>query len=180
MFFISKRGIMRGGACLIWALFIVSTVGAHGFGKQMVAEEQAGPYTVSVWLDPATPTTHEPAHLTVSVSFEAELVHDAEITIHAQHTDSTKNLTSTATHEQAVNKLFYEGELEFKNTGDWLIEISIDGEHGQGQTAFGLTVTDENALPIEWLVGGGIFAMTIIGGAVYELRKTRSEQGIVP
>ena len=172
-----KRGIMRSSVALIWLALIISTASAHGYGKQVIAEKEAGPYTVSVWIDPNEPTTHEPTHLTVSVSYAAELVYDADITIHAEHEDKDITLNSTATHDQAVNKLFYEGELALKNTGNWLIEVNINGEHGQGQTTFDLTVTDENSLPIEWLVGGGIFAIIVIGGVVYELRKrARNEE----
>lgn len=166
-----KHGIIRSGLyCLIF-LSIHSMVAAHGFGKQVVAEELAGPYTVSVWIEPTTPTTHDPTHITVSVSYEAEIIQNAEVNLRAHHPTEDSVLNISATHENAVNKLSYEAEADFSDKGEWRIEVEIDGEQGNGNLEFNVMVTDEKKLPIEWLVSGGILAIIVIGGGVYEFHK---------
>lgn len=171
MFLTFKRGIISNSLYLIVLLIMFSPASAHGLGKQMVIEEDAGPYTVSVWLDPTETTIHETSHITVSVSYNAQILQGAEVIVGASQVDGSSTINTTATHEEAINKLFYESQLDFAETGEWLIEVDVTGKEGTGSVDFTVSVTDEKSLPIEWMVSGAVFVVIVIGGAAYELRK---------
>ena len=99
----------------------------HGGGEPYLSDVAAGPYSLYVWLDPLPAQTGE-LHITVSVNVPAagasEPVTDLPVLMRATHPDGW-TAEAPATHENALNKLFYEGRLDLQQTGTWTIDLLL-------------------------------------------------------
>ncbi len=86
---------------------------AHGGGELVVGLEPAGPYAVSVWVNPPQPNVAEPVHFTVGVADLADgsPVLDAVVLITMQPVGAETAVSASATTAQSTNKLFYETDL---------------------------------------------------------------------
>ena len=106
-------------------LLSASVVWGHGGGEPFLSDVAAGPYSLYVWLDPLPAQTGE-LHVTVSVNMDAdgasEPVTGLSVLMRARHPDGWE-VEAPATHENALNKLFYEGRLDLKQTGPWTIDL---------------------------------------------------------
>lgn len=102
-----------------------SVVWGHGGGEPFLSDVAAEPYSLYVWLDPLPAQTGE-LHVTVSVNVPAdgasEPVIGLPVLMRARHPDGW-TAEAPATHENALNKLFYEGRLDLKQTGTWTIDL---------------------------------------------------------
>ena len=127
-------------------------VQAHGGGTPQLVNAEAGPYWVSVWTQP-DPLRAGDMHVSVAVSeaprpgapegSAGDLVLDARVHVQVQPMrGSGPTLTAEATHEDAVNKLFYEADLDLPGDGYWEVVISVEGPLGAGSASF-----DVEALP---------------------------------
>jgi hypothetical protein len=167
------------------ALASFQTAQAHGLGRQQLSDVEAGPFVISVWTDPVEAQQDEIVHVTISVQDEERnFVRDAEIVVESTLFDGQQRQETTASHENAVNQLFYEAVLEPSAGGTWTVTITItDDELGSGTVSFELAVQekDENdeILEIALPVGGGLIALVIIGLLVKNYRdfqqKLKSE-----
>ncbi len=121
----------------------------HGGGEPFLSDVPAGPYSLYVWLDPLPAQTGE-LHITVSVNLPAEggsePVTELSVLMRASHPDGWTS-EAPATHENALNKLFYEGRLDLKQAGTWTIELLIGD--APDQVAYPIDV-DVTAKPNAW------------------------------
>jgi hypothetical protein len=141
-------------------------VKAHGGGELVAGPIQAGPYIVSVWVNPPQPRTQELTHFTVGLAEPQNraAVLDAQVIVTMKLLDSDlESVSSPATTEQSINKLFYETDLELSDPGRYLTSIDVRGPEGQGQVSLELEVKPPS--PFNWfLIGlGGIVIVMVLG-----------------
>ena len=143
------RGLSVAMAMVLVWLLSVSPVWGHGGGEPYLSDVEAGPYSLYVWLDPLPAQTGE-LHVTVSVNLPtangSEPVTGLSVLMRASHPDGW-TVEAEATHENALNKLFYEGRLDLKQEGVWAVELLMGD--GSGQVAYALDV-DITAQPNAW------------------------------
>jgi len=144
----------------------VSSIDAHGGGDLIVGPVQAGPYRVSVWVNPPVPRALEAVHFTVGVAApgDSSPVLDADVMVEmrAQNGEGT-DIIAQATTEQSVNKLFYETDMEVPNPGPYETTFSVRGLEGEG--AVSLIVEVKPASRVNWLVIGlvGLGLVVVLG-----------------
>lgn len=130
-------------------LLPVSVVWGHGGGEPFLSDVAAGPYSLYVWLDPLPAQTGE-LHVTVSVNAPvdgtSEPVTGLPVLMRARHPDGWE-VKASATHENALNKLFYEGRLDLQQVGTWTIDLLIGD--GPDQVVHSIEV-DVVAQPSAW------------------------------
>lgn len=142
---------------------------AHGGGTPQLAIVEAGPYRVSAWTQP-DPVRVGQLHVTVAV-FEAPapgaregetgpLVLDAQVQVKLEPLDHAgETLTAQATRSNALNKLFYETDLELPSQGQWHAVIDVQGPAGAGSADFQI-----QALPPSRFGSLGTFVWAVLGG----------------
>ncbi len=164
---------------------------AHaGVGIQHLNNVLAGPYRVFVWSDPEPPTVGE-YHVTVALTENIEgdatglagaPILDAFVTVEIIHAASGVTLTARATHDDALNKLFYEASFEPEKRGDWSVQVRIapgacaPGERGDGGSQAAdcdnvqvVGYADEilpKAFPWRALFGGLLSILLFLGAAL--------------
>lgn len=165
---------------LISATFApIPRTNAHGLGNQQLEQVAAGPYLVTVWTDPTTVTTKEDLHVTISVQDRAkDFVLNADVQVVASLDANTEN-RETATHEKAVQKLFYEAPMRLEIIGTWDISVTIESELGVGEVGFDLAVEEGKDDFTRWLWPGlGVAGVIIVVGiGAFRLTKMRKERG---
>lgn len=130
-------------------LLPASVVWGHGGGEPFLSDVAAGPYSLYVWLDPLPAQTGE-LHVTVSVNVPvddaSEPVTGLPVLMRARHPDGWE-VEAPATHENALNKLFYEGRLDLQQAGTWTIDLLMGD--GPDQVVHAMEV-DIAAQPSAW------------------------------
>lgn len=152
------RPVRVGHRSLRWSLAAVlalllllsgSVVWGHGGGAPFLSDVAAGPYSLYVWLDPLPAQTGE-LHVTVSVNVPvddaSEPVTGLPVLMRARHPDGWE-VEAPATHENALNKLFYEGRLDLQQAGTWTIDLLMG--NGPDQVVHSIDV-DVAAQPSAW------------------------------
>lgn len=119
---------------LLFAAFSPSRLLAHaGVGIQHLNNVLAGPYRVFVWSDPEPPTVGE-YHVTVALTenvtgdttgLAGAPILDAYVIVEITHTESGETLSARATHDDALNKLFYEASFAPEERGAWSVQVRI-------------------------------------------------------
>lgn len=156
---------------LILVFSLPNVIFAHGGGTPQLVNAEIGPYRVSVWTQPEPLKVGE-AHFTVALS-EPSATSDetgppvlgAAIELRFSPLNGRgESFTVAATHEAAVNKLFYEADFELPDDGRWRVEIVVAGPTGSGETAFEIDVlpAPANSSRILW-VGAGLIGLVFIG-----------------
>lgn len=168
--------IGRGALFLLILLpFFLNTpsVLAHaGVGTQQINNLNLGPYRIWVWSDPEPPQVGE-YHVAVALTesldndpngFAGEPILGADVVVEMEHAASGLLLTAQATHEDAINKLFYEAIFAPQQTGTWEIRVIVQGPEGPVQISY----TDEvEPATFPWMaVGGGLLALVLAGAGV--------------
>jgi len=166
---------------------------AHaGVGIQHLNNVLAGPYRVFVWSDPEPPTVGE-YHVTVALTENIEgdatglagaPILDAYVTVAITHAESGETLTARATHDDALNKLFYEASFVPEKRGAWSVQVRIapaacapneGGDRGSSQQAADcenaqfVGYEDEilpKAFPWRALLGGLLSVLLFLGAAL--------------
>lgn len=170
------KAIGRGGlAFLVLLSFLLAaqTVFAHaGVGTQQINNLDMGDYRIWVWSDPEPPVVgnyHVAVALTESLEddpngFAGEPVLDADVLVEMEHAASGLLLIAQATHEDAVNKLFYEAIFAPEQTGMWTVRVIVQGPDGAMETSY----TDEIFPPtFPWMtVGAALLALILAGAGV--------------
>ncbi len=160
-------------------IFFGPSVLAHaGVGTQQINNQNIGPYRIWAWSDPEPPVVgsyHVAVALTESLEndpngFAGEPILNADVVVEMEHQTSGVQLIAQATHEDAVNKLFYEAILAPQQTGTWEIRVIIQGPEGPVQASY----SDEVESPaFPWLaVGGGVLALLLAGAGTFLYLKT--------
>jgi hypothetical protein len=158
----------------LWSLLgatLVATVRAHGGGELKVRLAPAGAYAVSVWLNPPAPRVNRTLHFTVGVAAQESgaAVLDAEVQIVMTPLDgATAVLTAPATTAQSANRLFYEADLEPRQSGLYRAEIVVQGKEEGGHVIFEFEVLD--ASPINWTLVGLLGLALIVALGLWRSR----------
>jgi hypothetical protein len=166
---------------LLWA-FTAGAAWAHGGGVPQLINVDAGPYWVSVWTQP-DPLRVGQAHITVAVSEPSNLggsareagppVLDARVQVEFKPIDhSGEMLVTQATHEEAVNKLFYEADLDLVETGRWQVTVAVAGADGSGSASFDTDVVEASSSNQTCIGGVGV----IVVAAVWVAQKYRAQR----
>lgn len=179
---------------LLAGLLLPAPLLAHGgVGVQHLNNVPAGPFRVYVWSDPEPPQVGE-YHVTVALTENIEgdstglaggPVLDAVVTVELTHVESGETLSARATHDDALNKLYYEASFEPARQGNWTVRVSIlppGCETGQGSSEqqggdSGLACESEQvvsfqdeilpkAFPWRALLGGILSVLLIVGAVV--------------
>lgn len=166
---------------------------AHGgVGVQHLNNVPAGPFRVYVWSDPEPPQVGE-YHVTVALTENIEgdstglaggPVLDAIVAVELTHVESGQTLSARATHDDALNKLFYEASFEPARQGNWSVRVSIlppgcstaQGSSEQQGGDSGLSCESEQVVSFQdeilpkafpWrALLGGILSILLIMGAI--------------
>jgi hypothetical protein len=140
---------------------------AHGGGEVQLAAEPAGPYRLTVWMNPGTAQAGRTTHITVAVAdgVDQSAVLDAAVVVEVWSGESGERiLASPATTEQSTNKLYYETDFILPDSGLVEISVKVSGPAGEGQAGYQTTV--EKAQSRAWLrfvlVGLGVLAMVAV------------------
>lgn len=194
---------------LLTGLLLPLPVLAHGgVGLQHINNVPAGPFRVYVWSDPEPPQVGE-YHVTIALTENIEgdatglaggPVLDAYIVVELMHQESDTLLSARATHDDALNKLFYEASFEPAKKGNWSIQVHI-ASPGCGPTGnAGAQSSGSSASPCEpaqvvsfqdeilpkvfpWrAVLGGILSLLLMFGAVllYWMTRPPAADGAMP
>lgn len=146
------------------------TAQAHGGGgTPHLSNTVVGPYRVSVWTQPALLRAGN-MHMSIAVSeppasnAAAEAgspVLDAIVNVRLNPVDRAgETVTAPATHQNAVNKLFYEADLNVPAEGQWQVTILIEGPAGSGHANFQIEVLPPS--PFNWAFWGGGLALVLL------------------
>jgi hypothetical protein len=151
-------------------------IDAHGGGDLIARSVQAGPYIVSVWVNPPDSRALEPIHFTVGLASPSDggPVLDAVVLVTMRELGGGEAVvTAPATTEQSINKLFYETDLEVAEAGDYEVEFQIAGADGEGMVS--LLVEVKAPSGVNWLVIGlaGLGLVVVFGW--WRSRRVQSE-----
>ena len=175
-----QAGLLALALVLIAASLLPLPAGAHGGGDARLVNESAGPYLVTVWIDPTEPQVGE-LHITVAVSESSAggegvaglPVLGADVLVQLSPVSADADpIEAVASHEQATNRLYYEADLELPAPGEWLVLVHVDGPLGAGGADFPIDVA---AAPgIDWLtLLLGVAGVLVIGVALLQLFRSR-------
>ena len=175
---------------------------AHGgVGIQHLNNVPAGPYRVYVWSDPEPPQVGE-YHVTIALTENIEgdktglaggPVLDAYVIVELTHLESGSTFSARATHDDALNKLFYEASFEPAKQGNWSVQVRIAppgceaGENSGSQQSGASTSSckptqvvgfqDEilpKSFPWQTVLGGLLSVILLAGAAVLYLMTQQS------
>ncbi|MBE7470874.1 MAG: hypothetical protein DPW09_29745 [Anaerolineae bacterium] len=162
---------------LVLALgFVGGVAQAHGGGTPQLTNVRVGPYGVFVWTQPE-PLRVGVVHLTVAVaepltpsagqSVEAgPPVLNAAVQLELKPLDQPDQiLIVPATHQAAVNKFFYEVDLDLPAAGQWEVKVLVNGPAGAGDARFEVEVLPP-ATFTGWFLGGGLAVVLLAFGWV--------------
>ena len=168
-------GRFRLSLLVLWilaGLILPGAALAHGGGTPVLTDAEAGPYRLFVWANPAEPFVGE-YHVTVAVTEPVAPGEDplggtpvlgAEVTLFFQHLEADEAIQATATHENATNKLLYEGDVALPRPGPWQVTVQVVGPEGEGQASYTIQVAAKRQ--VNWqLVGGGVLLLLGLAGA---------------
>lgn len=179
---------------LLTGILLPASLLAHGgIGVQHLNNVPSGPFRVYVWSDPEPPEVGE-YHVTIALTENVEgdstglaggPVLDASVTVELTHVDSGETLSALATHDDALNKLFYVASFEPARKGLWSVQVRIlppgchESQNGAGQQAGDsampcdteqvVSFQDEilsKAFPWRALLGGILSILLILGAIV--------------
>lgn len=170
--FLGKTSLLFG---LVFALSS-GIIQAHGGGVPQLTNAKAGPYRVSVWTQPDSLRAGE-VHFTVAVSQPGPIDQEAgapilNAVVELQLIPVTgldHALRVFATHDKAVNKLFYEADVDLLAEGVWQVVVSVEGPSGLDQTDFTVEVLPPATFNW-WLVFGG--AVVVLAGVGWIIAKS--------
>ncbi|MEZ4767428.1 MAG: hypothetical protein R2844_03270 [Caldilineales bacterium] len=156
---------------LLLALQPVSSALAHGGGTPQLVKERAGAYALYVWTNP-DPVRVGTMHVSVALvqpDTEAPVL-NADVRVTA--TPETGNpITSTATHENATVKTYYETDMAIPQEGPWQVAVSYQIDDAGGSASFPVQVqrAGMNMQPIAL----GVVVAVVGGGIIFMGRRNR-------
>lgn len=184
---------------VLFALLPTRILAHAGVGIQHLDNVPAGPFRVYAWTDPEPPQVGE-YHVTVALTENVEgdetglgggPVLDAYVLVELVHQESGEKHSAVATHDDALNKLFYEASFAPEMEGTWSVQLriaapgcrpgeandeSMGGEQSVPCAEEQLLVFEDEILPKEspWrAAAGGLFAVILILAAVLLYWKTQ-------
>jgi len=164
--------------CLLltaYSLLSVSPTSAHGGGIIQLAAVPAGPYQLTVWMNPGTAQAGRATHITVAVAngVDQSAVLDAAVHVEVWSRESGVQLLSTpATTEQSTNKLFYKTDFILPETGPIAVRVLVNGTAGEGQAEF--TTNVQKPTNNVWLAAFPLSAAVLAAVIIYHTWRSRS------
>ena len=186
---------VEGLARVLVGLILVLTISpptaqAHGGGVSQLTNADAGPYLVSAWTQP-DPIRVGDFHITVAVAESTEpgasdreagdLVLDATVRVGVDPVSQTgERLVVPATRGNAVNKLFYEADLELPAEGQWRVDILVEGPAGAGDVGFDIEALPPSGLNtllgLGWPLWAGLGLVVIAAGWWFQMSRDRKTE----
>jgi hypothetical protein len=122
---------------------------AHG-GTPIVTDGGAGPYRVTVWVQPSLPLRVGRVHLSIALADAAsgELVTDVVVRVQAEPPQGGSDADPVSSETTLVGP-YYDANLLLESAGDWDVTVLMEGPLGSGQSTVPLSV-QEGGLP-RWL-----------------------------
>jgi hypothetical protein len=159
---------------------------AHGGGTPQLTNAEAGPYRVSVWTQP-DPIRVGELHVTVAVSEPSgqrnagDLVLDATVRVQVEPVgQDEESLVAFATRENAVNKLFYEADLDLPVEGQWRVVTWVEGPAGAGGVSFDIQASSPSAFnnlgTLRWPLWAGLGLVLIVAGWGVQISRDRKTE----
>lgn len=158
----------RWGTAVLFSLlllFLAQRLSAHGGGALVAGPVAAGPYIVSVWLNPPQPRAGEPLHYTVGLAAPEDRspILDAEVLVTMTPTPAGSPIRAMATTEQSINRLFYETDMEVPAAGQYEALFEINGPQGAGQISLAVDVNPAGGVNWLWVGLGGLGLVLLLG-----------------
>lgn len=139
---------------------------AHGYGTPQILNAPTGPYTLSIWTDPA-PLREDETHVVVAVidpATQGLIVSDVEVTVRMQSAADPAIVLEQVAGPDSTNRLLFAAEFNDQVTaGIWTVGVSAAGAAGDGEElSFRVEVTP--ARGPNWLLigGGGLLLLTFV------------------
>ncbi len=172
-------GVGGPGRPLTALLVVLAASSARGDGGTLRLSERAGPYRVSVFTSPE-PLRVGPADVSVLVqdAGSGAPIADAVVRLTLSPADREgATLTSTATAEQAVNKLLRAAAVDLPAAGPWRIEVEVEGPGGPAHC--GVAVMVAEPLP-RWRQMWPWFTWPVVPIVLFVLHQLRRPRGGPP
>jgi len=160
-----KLNLFKALTVLVGLLLIsVQLAAAHGGGTPRLTNTPIGPYWVTVWTEGETLRVGT-LHLTIAVTEPGEEaaaeagppVLGAEVQLVANPPQgNSKSLIGQANHDQSVNKLLYETDLDLDQAGVWQFQLLVSTPAGQGETSFELNILPASSPTWPLVLGIGL------------------------
>jgi hypothetical protein len=101
--------------------------------------------------------------------FAGKPILNADITVTLTHVESGETLSKKATHQDAVNKIYYEADFEVAMPGQWNIHLAVSGPDGVAEASYleEITKATFNWMPI---AGGALAILLVVGAFVFHWR----------
>jgi hypothetical protein len=147
---------------------------AHGGGQLVAGPIQAGPYMLSVWVNPPQPRAEEAVHYTIGLAApeDGSPVLDAQVLITMRDvTSGMAPVSAAATTDQSINKLFYEADMRVDQPGHYLTTVAVSGPAGEGRHELELDVQEPSPLNYFLLGLAGLALVMVIAA----LRRRREQ-----
>lgn len=155
---------------LLWGL--TNLASAHGgTGTPQLTNEDIGPYRIFVWSDPEPPQVGE-YHVAVAMTeslegdasgFAGKPILNADITVTLTNVESGETLTKKATHQDAVNKIYYEADFVVQTPGQWNVHLAVVGPDGAAEATY---IDEISEATFNWMpIAGGALAVLLAAGA---------------
>jgi hypothetical protein len=175
---VEGRGISLGVGLFVLALLCFHESVAVADGGKLQLSQRQGQYQIAVFSAP-TPLRVGPVDVSVLLldAHSGSPVDDAVVKVTVTHLDQPAAIVEQpATFDAATNKLFRAATFDLPTAGRWRIDTTIDGPHGNAQTAFDVEVAERlpRALALwPWL------AWPAIPIGLYCLRELTSRRRLV-
>lgn len=147
---------------------------AHG-GTPVITDQEAGPYKVTIWIQPSPPLRVGLAHLSIAVAdaTTGELVTDVAVSVEAQ---PPRRDAAPVSIETTPDGPFYDADLVLEGAGDWEVTVLMEGPLGTGQTTLPVAV-QPGGLP-RWLIPAlAALALTVVFLAWTVMRGSQQPSG---
>lgn len=165
-----KFSILRAFFLCLVGLWGAASAAAHGGGEIQFANAPIGPYKMTLWLNPPAPQAQQTMHITIGLSAPPNDAPMLDATILIEISDAASGsliLTTPATTEASINKLFYETDFTLAEPGAYQVNARVSAPDGEGSAAFTMEVNPAsrtNWLLVGLLGLGFIFLYTLLHG----------------
>jgi hypothetical protein len=153
-------------------LLMSAPVAAHTEGTMQLAAVPAGPYMLTVWTSPDPASSSEDLHVALAVVLaeDASPVLEADVQVQLTPEGDGPVISGPATIENSENKFLHEAILDVGQSGDYLVEIFVEGaDGGFGQASFPLQV--EGGSGLNWTLI--LVAVAVVASAVILIGRYR-------